>query len=55
VPKARGRKVAKASKLKHKLTEAQIAVHWKEEEYFRPSKKFIAQANLKDPAFVKQP
>jgi len=55
VPKARGRKVAKASKLKHKPTEAQIAVHWKEEEYFRPSKKFIAQANLKDPAFVKQP
>ena len=30
-------------------TEAQIAVHWKEEEYFRPSEKFVAQANLKDP------
>src|SRR5262249_10514947 len=36
------------------LTQAQIAVHWKEEEYFRPSKKFIAQANLADPAFVKK-
>ncbi len=31
------------------LTEAQIAVHWKEEEYFYPSKEFIAQANLTDP------
>jgi acetyl-CoA synthetase len=32
--------------------EAQIAVHWKEEEYFYPSAKFIGQANLNDPAFV---
>ncbi|HEY6843683.1 MAG TPA: acetate--CoA ligase [Thermoanaerobaculia bacterium] len=31
------------------LTEAQIAVHWKEEEYFYPSDKFKKQANLKDP------
>ncbi|MFI5387279.1 MAG: acetate--CoA ligase [Fimbriimonadales bacterium] len=30
-------------------TEAQIAVHWKEEETFKPSAKFIAQANLNDP------
>jgi len=30
-------------------TEAQIAVHWKEEEYYYPSTKFIAQANLSDP------
>lgn len=29
-------------------TEAQIAVHWKEEEYVRPSQDFIAQANLSD-------
>jgi acetyl-CoA synthetase len=41
-------------KTKEGLTEAQIAVHWKEEESFRPSKKFIAQANLVDPAFVKK-
>src|SRR5690242_2273620 len=34
--------------------EAQIAVHWKEEEYFRPSPKFIAQANLNDPAMVER-
>ncbi len=32
------------------LTEAQIAVHWREEEYFHPSPKFIGQANLNDPA-----
>lgn len=31
-------------------TEGQIAVHWKEEERFKPSAKFIAQANLTDPA-----
>jgi acetyl-CoA synthetase len=31
-------------------TEAQIAVHWKEEEYYRPSEAFVAQANLNDPA-----
>jgi acetyl-CoA synthetase len=54
VAKFPGKKEAKASKTKHKLTEAQIAVHWKEEQYFRPSKKFIGQANLKDPAFVKK-
>ncbi len=30
--------------------EAEIAVHWKEEEYFHPSKQFIEQANLTDPA-----
>ncbi len=31
-------------------TEAQIAVHWKEEDYYYPSPKFIGQANLTDPA-----
>ena len=46
--KARQKTKAKASNSKSKLTEAQIAVHWKEEEYFYPSKKFIAQANLVD-------
>jgi acetyl-CoA synthetase len=30
------------------VSEAQIAVHWREEEYVRPSVKFIAQANLAD-------
>src|SRR5258708_3070974 len=54
VATARPKLNAKASKGKQKLTEAQIAVHWKEEEYFRPSEEFIAQANLADPAFVKK-
>ncbi len=31
-----------------KTSEAEIAVHWKEEDYFYPSAKFIAQANLTD-------
>jgi acetyl-CoA synthetase len=35
-------------------SEAHIAVHWKEEEYFQPSKKFIEQANLKDPQLVEK-
>jgi acetyl-CoA synthetase len=30
-------------------SEAQIAVHWKEEEYIHPSTTFIAQANMTDP------
>jgi acetyl-CoA synthetase len=32
------------------VSEAQIAVHWKEEEYYRPSPKFVGQANLNDPS-----
>ena len=28
--------------------EAQIAVHWQEEDYYHPSSKFIAQANMTD-------
>jgi acetyl-CoA synthetase len=36
------------------LSEAQIAVHWKEEEYFYPQAKFIAQANAADPAMFER-
>src|SRR5215469_10110545 len=32
------------------VSEAQIAVHWREEEYFQPSPRFIGQANASDPA-----
>src|SRR5215471_16676070 len=32
------------------VSEAQIAVHWKEEEYFYPPAKFVGQANLTDPS-----
>ena len=30
------------------VSEAQIAVHWKEEEHFRPPQSFVEQANMKD-------
>ena len=36
------------------LTEAEIAVHWKEEELFSPPAKFVAQANLKDPKVLER-
>jgi acetyl-CoA synthetase len=32
------------------VSEAQIAVHWREEEYLYPPAKFIGQANASDPA-----
>jgi acetyl-CoA synthetase len=32
------------------VSEAQIAVHWREEEYYPPSAKFVARANAADPA-----
>src|SRR6476660_6980387 len=32
------------------VSEAQIAVHWKEEEYYYPNAKFVGQANLTDPS-----
>ncbi len=36
------------------VSEAQIAVHWQEEQYFYPSAQFIAQANMADPAIYEQ-
>jgi acetyl-CoA synthetase len=32
------------------VSEAQIAVHWKEEELYHPTAKFVGQANLTDPS-----
>ena len=32
------------------VSESQIAVHWREEEYYYPPESFIAQANANDPA-----
>jgi acetyl-CoA synthetase len=32
------------------ISEAQIAVHWREEDYYPPPAKFIGQANAADPA-----
>jgi len=54
VATARQKLSTKDLKTSQKLSEAQIAVHWKEEQYYRPPKKFIEQANLKDPALVKK-
>ncbi|HEY3193796.1 MAG TPA: acetate--CoA ligase [Candidatus Dormibacteraeota bacterium] len=36
------------------VSEAEIAVHWREEEYYSPSPKFIGQANANDPAILER-
>jgi len=36
------------------VTEAEIAVHWQEEEYFYPPAQFIAQANMTDPGIYER-
>jgi hypothetical protein len=36
------------------VSEAQIAVHWREEEYYPPPPKFVEQANAKDPAIFER-
>ena len=43
-----GGKGGKEVKEATETTEAEIAVHWGEEQYFYPSAKFIAQANMTD-------
>ena len=35
-------------------SEAQIAVHWREEEYIEPPAAFVAQANANDPAILER-
>ena len=47
-------RVAKEGGETSELSEAEIAVHWKEEEYFYPSPKFIGQANLTDPTVMER-
>ena len=36
------------------VSEAQIAVHWKEEEYYHPTAKFVGQANLTEPSVTER-
>ena len=36
------------------VSESQIAVHWREEQYFYPSPKFIGQANASDPSILER-
>ena len=43
-------RVMKEKEQETEVNEAQIAVHWKEEQYFYPSSKFTGQAYLTDPA-----
>ncbi|MCH8169766.1 MAG: AMP-binding protein, partial [Bacteroidetes bacterium] len=38
----------------NELTEAQIAVHWKEEEYYEPTKSFLEQAIVKDESIMER-
>jgi acetyl-CoA synthetase len=36
------------------VSEAEIAVHWREEEYYYPPAKFIGQANANDPSILER-
>ncbi len=36
------------------VSEAQIAVHWKEEEHYQPPERFKAQANMRDPRILEK-
>ena len=36
------------------VSEAEIAVHWREEDFFPPPPKFIGQANANDPAIFER-
>ncbi len=38
----------------NEVTEAQIAVHWKEEESFEPSNAFVKQANIKNKEIIER-
>src|SRR5260370_19321557 len=48
--------MAKATKDREltEVSEAQIAVHWKEEEYYQPSETLKAQANMRDPHILEK-
>ena len=36
------------------VSESQIAVHWREEEYYYPSEEFVRQANANDPGILER-
>ena len=50
--KEKGSAVAEAAEFA--VSEAQIAVHWREAEYIRPPPEFVAQANADDPAILQR-
>ena len=43
-----------ASEQGTQVSEAQIAVHWREEDYYHPPARFIGQANAADPAIFER-
>src|SRR6266508_2641393 len=45
---------AMAAEQETQVSEAQIAVHWREEGYYYPPAKFVAQANAADPAIFER-
>src|SRR6201993_4831366 len=46
--------MAEAVKGQAETSEAQIAVHWREEEYYPPPASFVGQANAADPAILER-
>ena len=54
--KSRNRQVGRndANSDDAEVSEAQIAVHWREEEYVAPPAQFVAQANLTDPGIFER-
>src|SRR6266568_3847130 len=50
----RSRRSEMTSGQEPQVSEAQIAVHWREEEYYQPPAAFIAQANAADPAILQR-
>jgi acetyl-CoA synthetase len=46
--------VPRTEKEEAEISEAQIAVHWKEEKLIHPPPKFIAQANMADPTIFER-
>jgi len=47
----KGKKVKNENERELKITEAEVAVHWGEEEYIYPPEEFIRQAYVTDPSF----
>jgi acetyl-CoA synthetase len=45
---------SKKSNEANEPNEAQLAVHWKEEEHYQPPASFVAQANMADPAIFER-
>src|SRR5919204_3521090 len=49
-----GKRFSSADVREGELSESQIAVHWREEEYYEPPPDFVAQANAADRAILER-